>query len=100
MICDNHPDYYSSRWAQRQHLPPHRVAHHHAHASTIAGEYPQESRWLVFTWDGVGLGEDTTLWGGEAMFGQPGHWQQVARWRSCRSRTVAFGAVTLLAQWN
>jgi len=84
VICDNHPGYYSTRWAQQQHLPLHTVAHHHAHASIVAGEYPQENRWLVFTWDGVGLGEDDSLWGGEAMFGQPGHWQRVASWRPFR----------------
>ncbi|MGD8712758.1 MAG: carbamoyltransferase HypF, partial [Thiohalophilus sp.] len=84
VICDNHPGYYSTRWAQQQPLPVHAVAHHHAHASIVAGEYPQENRWLVFTWDGVGLGEDATLWGGEAMFGQPGHWQRVASWRPFR----------------
>jgi len=37
--------------------------------------------WLVFTWDGVGYGEDGTLWGGEALFGRPGHWQRVASMR-------------------
>jgi len=84
VVCDNHPGYYSTRWAQQQPLPLHTVAHHHAHASIVAGEYPQENRWLVFTWDGVGLGEDDTLWGGEAMFGQQGHWQRVASWRPFR----------------
>jgi hydrogenase maturation protein HypF len=36
---------------------------------------------LVFTWDGVGLGPDGTLWGGEALLGQPGTWQRVASFR-------------------
>jgi len=38
----------------------------------VAGEFPQEPRWLCFTWDGNGLGEDGTLWGGEALLGSPG----------------------------
>jgi hydrogenase maturation protein HypF len=33
---------------------------------------------LVLAWDGVGFGEDGTLWGGEAFFGRPGGWQRVA----------------------
>ncbi|NOR41989.1 MAG: hypothetical protein GQ572_01540 [Gammaproteobacteria bacterium] len=33
---------------------------------------------LAFTWDGVGYGEDGTLWGGETFLGMPGEWQHVA----------------------
>jgi hydrogenase maturation protein HypF len=36
---------------------------------------------LVFTWDGVGLGPDKTLWGGEALAGRPGQWRRVAKFR-------------------
>ncbi|MDZ7804265.1 carbamoyltransferase HypF [Thiohalophilus sp.] len=81
LVCDNHPDYFSSRWAKQQKLPLITVPHHHAHAATVAGEFPDEPRWLVFTWDGVGLGPDGTLWGGEALLGHPGQWQRVASWR-------------------
>ena len=37
-----------------------------------------------FTWDGVGLGEDGTLWGGEALLGRPGSWRRVASLRTFR----------------
>jgi len=40
--------------------------------------------WLVFTWDGVGLGEDGTLWGGEALLGRPGTWKRVASFKPFR----------------
>jgi len=36
---------------------------------------------MVFTWDGVGYGEDGSLWGGETFLGQPGGWQRVASMR-------------------
>jgi hydrogenase maturation protein HypF len=81
LVCDAHPDYYSSRWAREQRLPVTTVLHHHAHASSVAGEYPEQDNWLVFTWDGVGLGPDRLLWGGEALYGKPGDWQRVASWR-------------------
>ncbi|MGW8248714.1 MAG: carbamoyltransferase HypF [Acidiferrobacterales bacterium] len=84
VVCDAHPGYASTRWATQQAIPLKRVWHHHAHASAVAGEYAQENQWLVFTWDGVGLGEDGTLWGGDALFGQPGAWQHVARLRPFR----------------
>ena len=81
IACDAHPGYASTRWARQQGLPVHTVLHHHAHASAIAGEYPEENHWLVFTWDGTGLGEDGTLWGGETLYGSPGQWQRIASQR-------------------
>ncbi len=84
IVCDAHTGYASSRWAARQGLPLIRVWHHHAHASAVALEHCPEKTWLMFTWDGVGLGEDGTLWGGEALHGCPGAWQRVARMRPFR----------------
>jgi len=79
VIHDAHPDYASSRWARLSSgLPVHAVHHHFAHASALAVQTPSCSRWLIFTWDGAGLGPDGTLWGGEALMGRPGHWQRVA----------------------
>ncbi|MCW8955624.1 MAG: carbamoyltransferase HypF [Gammaproteobacteria bacterium] len=85
IIHDAHPDYASTRWASdyaEQHslnrLP---VYHHHAHASSLCGDYPAEPRWLIFAWDGTGLGEDNTLWGGETLYGHSGHWQRLASFK-------------------
>ncbi|HUW77023.1 MAG TPA: Sua5/YciO/YrdC/YwlC family protein, partial [Gallionella sp.] len=84
IVCDAHPGYASSRWAAKQALPLQRVQHHHAHASALAFEGGQDRTWLTFTWDGVGLGTDDTLWGGEALHGRPGAWQRVASFKSFR----------------
>jgi hydrogenase maturation protein HypF len=84
LVCDAHPGYASSRWAAKQGLPLRRVQHHHAHASALAFEGGLEKTWLTFTWDGVGLGEDGTLWGGEAFHGKPGAWQRVANLKPFR----------------
>ena len=84
IVCDAHPGYASSRWAGRQGLPLIKVWHHHAHASALAMEHSPQKTWLTFTWDGVGLGEDGTLWGGEALHGHPGTWARVARMRPFR----------------
>lgn len=81
IVCDAHPAYASSRWARQDGRGVSEVLHHHAHASAIAGEHPQESRWLMFAWDGTGYGEDATIWGGETFYGQPGVWQRVASLR-------------------
>jgi hydrogenase maturation protein HypF len=93
IICDAHPGYTTTRWANKQGMPVHRVFHHHAHASAayfetrISGHAPVKvsamagQPVLVFTWDGVGYGEDGTLWGGETFLGKPGEWQRIASMR-------------------
>ena len=50
----------------------------------MAGEYPRDVPSLCFTWDGLGLGPDNTLWGGEALLGRPGRWQHAASFRPFR----------------
>jgi hydrogenase maturation protein HypF len=84
VLHDAHPDYGGSRYARHSGLPATGVFHHRAHASALAGEYPDVRRWLVFAWDGVGLGEDGSLWGSEVMLGRPGAWQRVAAFRPFR----------------
>ncbi len=81
---DAHPDFPNTRWARESGLPTQAVWHHHAHAAAVAGEYACAQPLLCFTWDGVGLGADGTLWGGEALLGQPGAWQRVASFRPFR----------------
>ncbi|MGB5486070.1 MAG: carbamoyltransferase HypF [Lysobacterales bacterium] len=85
IVCDAHPGYTSTRWAQRQSLPVSDVYHHHAHASAVYAEAMLNNSalddMLVFAWDGVGLGPDGTLWGGEALAGKPRRWRRVATFR-------------------
>jgi len=75
---DAHPKYSSTEWAKASGLELISVYHHHAHASCLSGEFPAEKNWLVFAWDGTGYGVDKTIWGGEALLGNSGSWQQVA----------------------
>jgi len=84
VICDTHPDYATTRWANRCGLPVRKILHHHAHASALAGEHAVKTQMLVFTWDGAGLGDDGALWGGEAFAGMPGAWRRVASLRPFR----------------
>ncbi len=81
LVCDLHPGFTARRWAEAQGPPVVAVQHHVSHASAIAGEYPDVENWLVFAWDGVGLGSDGDLWGGETFAGAPGRWQRVASLR-------------------
>lgn len=85
MLCDHHPGYTTSRratrWSRDKRLPLQRLYHHHAHASAVYFECDSQKPVLVFTWDGTGFGEDGTIWGGETLYGRPGHWQRVASLR-------------------
>ena len=84
IVCDAHPGYTTHRWARTQGVPVIEAWHHEAHASAVAAEFPRAGEWLVFAWDGVGLGRDGTLWGGEAFLGRPGSWQRFASLRPFR----------------
>ncbi len=84
VVCDAHPGYASSRWARASGLPVQRVWHHEAHASALAAESGQAGELLVFCWDGVGMGADGSLWGGETFLGRPGRWRRVASLRRFR----------------
>ncbi len=84
VVHDAHPAFASTRWALECGLPTTAIWHHHAHASALAGEFATTEPLLCFAWDGVGLGPDQSLWGGEAMLGTPGRWRRVASFRPFR----------------
>jgi len=81
VLCDAHPGYATTRWSAQYGLPVERIFHHHAHAAAAGAAVAGGTDWLAFTWDGVGFGEDGTLWGGEALIGQPGAWRRFAALR-------------------
>ena len=66
-ICDMHPDYMSTRYAQELGLPLYRVQHHHAHATAVMVEHGLTDPVLAVILDGTGYGTDGTIWGGEIL---------------------------------
>lgn len=78
IVRDKHPDYAPSRWAemhsglstdlantsQAQCLS---VQHHHAHVLSVMAINQYRDPVLGFSFDGTGLGEDGSLWGGEVL---------------------------------
>jgi hydrogenase maturation protein HypF len=81
VLSDAHPDYATTRWARASGLQHVTVQHHRAHASALMAEHGVDESAIVFAWDGVGLGDDGSLWGGETFIGRPGHWQRAASLR-------------------
>ena len=85
VLSDAHPDYATTRWARTSGLAHEMVQHHRAHASALVTEHGRtDVPAIVFAWDGVGLGDDGTLWGGETFLGRPGYWQRAAHLRPFR----------------
>lgn len=70
IVCDVHPGYVSSQWASEMCLPTETVLHHHAHAAACLAEHgwPLDGGEVIaLTVDGIGMGENGALWGGECL---------------------------------
>lgn len=65
IVCDLHPDYLSTSFAEKSGLPVIKVQHHHAHIASVSGEYNLFEKVIGVAFDGVGLGTDGNIWGGE-----------------------------------
>ena len=71
MVCDLHPDYYSTTFAERLSPRAVKVQHHYAHVLSCAAEHALQAPLLGIAWDGSGYGTDSTVWGGEFLVLQP-----------------------------
>jgi hydrogenase maturation protein HypF len=70
IAADMHPEYLSSKYAHETGLPVIEVQHHHAHVAACLAEngYPLNAPPVLgIVLDGLGWGEDGTIWGGEFL---------------------------------
>jgi hydrogenase maturation protein HypF len=72
--CDLHPDFRATRHAEVRagDMPLVRVQHHHAHLAACMAEnlWPRDGGPVAgLILDGLGLGPDGTVWGGEVLVG-------------------------------
>lgn len=83
-VHDGHPDYFTTRYAQASGSSPCAVQHHVAHIAAVMAEHGISEPVLGVAWDGSGLGDDHTLWGGEFLrLDSPGY-ERVAHLRRFR----------------
>lgn len=76
---DLHPGYLSTQWAEAQPLRRMPVQHHHAHVAACAAEHEVRGAFLGVAYDGLGLGDDGTLWGGEILVADLTSYRRVGR---------------------
>ena len=85
---DLHPEYLSTKYAIERGVDPAvtlvGIQHHHAHVASCLVDNAHIGPAIGVALDGLGYGEDGTLWGGEVLvadlvsFERVGHFEQVA----------------------
>lgn len=71
IVCDLHPDYFTTRYAIEFGLPILQLQHHVAHGYSVLAEHGHTEPALILALDGTGYGIDGTIWGGELLYLYP-----------------------------
>jgi hydrogenase maturation protein HypF len=76
IVCDLHPGYHSTLFAEelmkKYDIKIHRIQHHKAHVASVAAEHGIAD-YVGIAMDGLGYGDDGTLWGGEVFSVKKGY---------------------------
>ncbi|MBW3615026.1 MAG: carbamoyltransferase HypF [Actinobacteria bacterium] len=94
---DLHPEYLSTKWALDADLPTLGVQHHHAHVASCLAEHEFAGPVLGVAFDGLGLGLDGTLWGGEFLVADLSRFERVGHLRAV---PLPGGAAAIRQPWR
>ena len=87
VVHDLHPGYLSTQYAVSHFLASRRipVQHHHAHVASAAAEAGlgcgsgHAAEFIGIAFDGLGMGDDGTFWGGEVLVATLADYRRVGR---------------------
>ena len=88
VVVDRHPEYRATQWgramAEQLRWPLIEVQHHHAHVAAVMAEhgYPVDGPPVLgVAIDGLGYGDDGTLWGGEFLLASYARYVRMATFK-------------------
>ena len=81
VVCDMHPGYHSSRYAETLGLPVLFVQHHHAHIASVMAEHNLRGKVIGVAMDGTGYGVDGNIWGSEFLLCEGSNYKRAAHLR-------------------
>ncbi len=99
VVSDLHPDFHTTRFAQRTGLPHLQVQHHFAHvlAVLLEHQFPPREKVLGVTFDGYGYGSDGGAWGGEFLIAD---YASFHRWAHFRNVPLPGGDLAAKQPWR
>ncbi len=83
IVSDLHPDFHTTRYAQKIGLPHFQVQHHFAHvlAPLLEHKIPPQKKVLGVSFDGYGYGDDGKAWGGEFLIADYSSYKRLAHFK-------------------
>ena len=80
-VHDLHPAYLSTQYGVARFAAERRVGvqHHHAHVVSAAAEHGHAGPFIGVAYDGLGMGDDGTFWGGENLVADLTGYRRFAR---------------------
>ena len=83
VVSDLHPDFHTTRYAQKLGLPHFQVQHHFAHtlAPLLEHKFPLDKKVLGVSFDGFGYGDDGSAWGAEFLLADYTSYQRFAHFQ-------------------
>ncbi|MDO4804306.1 MAG: carbamoyltransferase HypF [Lachnospiraceae bacterium] len=77
VVCDMHPRYNSTAFAEETGLPCLKIQHHYAHILSCMAENGVTEPVIGISFDGTGYGTDGTVWGGEFLLSGPDEFRRM-----------------------